>query len=119
VGQRSGAVGSEDVTRFTLLLRVTARSGESECCEHTYVLVRSTVVVTDKGAVNLHVFPIRIYSVTKSIVQKQSRFGLEFGRISWRSNILKWTDDHNVHGNVVNKSFSLHIPFAYNRTLNE
>lgn len=70
---------------------------------------------------NRHVFAMRNYFVTNSLVQKQKKM-LQFprlGRIPSRNAVLKWVDDPSVHGSEVNKSFSLYILFADDRTLNE
>jgi hypothetical protein len=65
------------------------------------------------------VFAVRTYFETKSTVQKQIRFRHEFdvpryGRIPSRNAILKWVDDFNVHGTVVNKfvgpAYSIRTP---------
>jgi hypothetical protein len=100
-------MGREDVTYFTSLPWATGWSGESECCSCTYVLVCSLVVM-DKWTVNYRVFAVRTCFQTKSIVQTQIRSRHEFdvprhGRIPSCNAILKWVDDFNVRGSVVNK----------------
>jgi hypothetical protein len=62
----------------------------------------------ENWTVNHRIFAMRTYFETKSIVQTQRRFQCEFyvprhGRTPLHNAILKWVDDFNVHGSVVNK----------------
>jgi hypothetical protein len=93
-------MGREDLTYFTSLLWATGWSGESECCEHTYVLVCSSVVM-ENWTVNQCVFVVKTYFESKSIVQLQRRFWREFavprhGITASRKTVLKWVDDFGV-----------------------